>query len=69
MSMFAPDLGELAYGSGDVVLSNEVDPVAPGDAAVLPISCDPEAYFTNLLAKEHRTFLYQNRIEHPNYLS
>ena len=43
--ILVPDLGELAYGSGDVVvLSNEVAPVAPdGDAADLPISCAPEA--------------------------
>lgn len=53
MSKFAPDLGELAYDRGDVVLSNEVDPVAPGDAAVLPISCEPEAYSANLLVEEH----------------
>lgn len=39
--MFAPDLGELAYGSGEVVvLSKEVDPVAPeGDGTDLPRSC------------------------------
>lgn len=44
--MFAPDLGEFAYCMGDaVVLSKEVDPLAPeGEAAGLPISCAPEAY-------------------------
>jgi hypothetical protein len=43
--MFVPDLGELAYCSGDaVVLSKEVALVAPeGDAADLPISCEAEA--------------------------
>ena len=42
--MFVPDLGELAYCSGDVVvLSKEVAVVALGDAADLPISCGAEA--------------------------
>ena len=43
--MFVPDLGELAYCSGDaVVLSKEVAVVAPeGEAADLPISCGVEA--------------------------
>ena len=38
--MFVPDLGELAYGSGDaVVLSKGVVPAAPeGDATALPAS-------------------------------
>lgn len=42
--ILVPDLGELAYGSGDVVVaSNEVTPAAPdGDAADRPISCAPE---------------------------
>ena len=40
-----PDLGELAYGSGDVVLSNEVVTVEPeGEATALPIACAPDAY-------------------------
>lgn len=46
--MFVLDLGELAYGSGDgVVLSKDVALVvaAAGDAADLPICCDPEACF------------------------
>lgn len=48
--MFVPDLGELAYGTGDaVVLSNEVALVAAeGDAADLPISCAPEACLKSL---------------------
>lgn len=43
--MFALDLGELAYGSGEVVvLSKEVALVAAeGDAADLPISVVPDA--------------------------
>ena len=43
--MFALDLGELAYGSGEAVeLSKEVLPAGPeGDAAALPICCAPEA--------------------------
>lgn len=43
--MFIPDLGELAYGSGDaVVLSNEVATVAlEEDAAGLAITCAPDA--------------------------
>lgn len=46
--MFVPDLGELAYGTGDaVVLSNEVV-AAEGDAADLPISCAPEACLKSL---------------------
>lgn len=46
--MVVLDLGELAYGSGDVVvLSKFVILVAPGDAADLPISCDPETCFWN----------------------
>ena len=43
--MFAADLGEFAYGSGDaVVLSKDGVPVPPGEAAARPISCDPEPY-------------------------
>ena len=41
--MFVPDLGELAYCSGDVVLSKEVAVVALGDAADLSVSCGAEA--------------------------
>ena len=42
--MLVPDLGELAYGRGDaVVLSKLEELVGPGDAADLPISCDPGA--------------------------
>lgn len=40
---FAVDLGELAYGNGDVVLSKDVAP--EGDAADLPTSCDPGGCF------------------------
>jgi len=45
--MFVADLGEFAYGNGDaVVLSKDDAPVAPeGEAAALPTSCAPEAYF------------------------
>lgn len=46
--IFAPDLGELAYCIGDavVLLSKELLPVGPeGEAAGLPISCAPEAYW------------------------
>lgn len=44
--MVVLDLGELAYGSGDVVvLSKFVILVPPGEAADLPISCDPETCF------------------------
>nr|GMC47650.1 hypothetical protein Iba_chr01aCG13370 [Ipomoea batatas]GMC50036.1 hypothetical protein Iba_chr01bCG13260 [Ipomoea batatas] len=43
--MFVPDLGELAYCKGDAVMvSNEVVPDGPGEAAVLPMSCAPEGY-------------------------
>lgn len=39
------DLGELAYGNGDVVLSKDVAVVPEGEAADLPISCDPGGCF------------------------
>nr|GMC52007.1 hypothetical protein Iba_chr01cCG11580 [Ipomoea batatas] len=40
-----PYLGELAYCKGDAVMvSNEVVPDGPGEAAVLPMSCAPEGY-------------------------
>ena len=43
--MLAPDLGELAYGSGDVVVwPKEVLPAALGEAAALPICGAPAAY-------------------------
>lgn len=39
-----PDLGEFAYGRGElVVFSKVVVLAAPGDAADLPRSCDPVA--------------------------
>lgn len=45
--MLVLDLGELAYGRGDVVvLSKLVALTAPGDAADLPRSCDPGALLT-----------------------
>lgn len=41
--MFVLDLGEFAYGKGDVeALSKDVVPVTPdGDGAGLPINCVP----------------------------
>lgn len=45
--MVALDLGEFAYGRGEVVvLSKVVVLAAPGDAADLPRSCDPVACLT-----------------------
>lgn len=41
--MVVPDLGELAYGSGDAdVLSQGVATLLPGEAAALPMCCAPE---------------------------
>lgn len=58
--MFAPDLGELAYGSGEVVvLSKEVAPVAPeGEGTDLPISCDGAAC-RNLFSLEKKKQKWQ----------
>ncbi|KAJ0007975.1 hypothetical protein Pint_30560 [Pistacia integerrima] len=60
--MFGPDLGELAYGSGDaVVLSNDVALVGPdGDAAGLPMSCAPEAWLRIYTVTQHMKIWYFN---------
>ena len=64
--MFVPDLGELAYCSGDVVLSKEVAVVALGDAADLPISCGAEACLKSFWQLDKtQTFRKEDPNTHP----
>ena len=64
--MFVPDLGELAYCSGDVVLSKEVAVVAQGDAADLPISCGAEACLKSFWQLDKtQTFRKEDPNTHP----
>lgn len=61
--MPVPDLGELAYGSGDAVVLSKLELVGPGDAADLPINCDPGACSILLdkrkLCQHHNTKNFQ----------
>lgn len=58
--MFALDLGELAYGNGDVVLSKDVALVAPeGEAADLPTSCDPGGCFKYQVKRTINSHFYK----------
>lgn len=44
--MLVPDLGELAYGRGEGVVSYELAPAAlEGEGTDLPVVCPPETYF------------------------
>ena len=64
--MFVPDLGELAYCSGDVVLLKEVAVVALGDAADLPISCGAEACLKSFWQLDKtQTFRKEDPNTHP----